>query len=345
MTIALQLVPAHELEAGLLEEATAFLDSQGSTHPFQYPGWAPLQDPRSRNYCAFVRDGQRIRLFARCATIRPLGKRFPWLEGLVIVRGPVCDDLELLRFSLTELVSRARQLGFAYIEISPDWVDSQAEKLAEVLVHEGWSRGEGSRASLRLDLQASADTIFEGLRKTTRYEVRRAERSGVQVAAATRESEFGGFFELHAEMARQKNFLADKPADMVGVLRRLLGEEKRGALLLASYQGTIRGGIVVVRAGKRCWYVWGATDKDATVNVGHILQWHGILWAKQNGCTEYDLGGYSEGATTGPALFKRGFSDKVVHFLDTRRYAVDPTRYQCCQLVWKARRRMAGLVS
>jgi lipid II:glycine glycyltransferase (peptidoglycan interpeptide bridge formation enzyme) len=57
------------------------------------------------------------------------------------------------------------------------------------------------------------------------------------------------------------------------------------------------------------------------------LQWHAMQWAREQGCTEYDLGGYREGATDGPALFKKGFSEKVFRFLPTYRHALNSGRY------------------
>ncbi len=66
----------------------------------------------------------------------------------------------------------------------------------------------------------------------------------------------------------------------------------------------VYGGAVIGRAGKRCWYVWGAADKHEQFNVGHILQWKALLWAKSHGCREYDFGGYTPGAKSGPAWFK-----------------------------------------
>ncbi len=89
----------------------------------------------------------------------------------------------------------------------------------------------------------------------------------------------------------------------------------------------------MVRAGSRSWYVWGATKKQAEVNVGHLLQWRAMNWAKQQGCTEYDLGGYRIAARDGPALFKRGFSDTVVRFLPTYRCVTNPAAYAAFRMI------------
>ena len=84
---------------------------------------------------------------------------------------------------------------------------------------------------------------------------------------------------------------------------------------------------MIARSGHRCWYVWGATDREKQLAVGHLLQWNALLWAKSHGCTEYDFGGYTPGATSGPAWFKEGFGGTVVHLVSAHRRVIEPKRY------------------
>jgi len=71
------------------------------------------------------------------------------------------------------------------------------------------------------------------------------------------------------------------------------------------------------------------------MTVGHILQWRAILWAKAHGCTEYDFGGYTPGATSGPAWFKEGFGGAVVHLAGAHRRVIEPNRYNIVRGVTK----------
>jgi lipid II:glycine glycyltransferase (peptidoglycan interpeptide bridge formation enzyme) len=112
------------------------------------------------------------------------------------------------------------------------------------------------------------------------------------------------------------------------MLIRWLIAESRGVLLVAMNRGAIKGGAVVGRCGRRCWYIWGASDKEEHFSVGPILQWKALLWAKSNGCTEYDFGGYTPGATSGPALFKAGFGGREVTFIPPYRTTISPLKYR-----------------
>jgi peptidoglycan pentaglycine glycine transferase (the first glycine) len=96
---------------------------------------------------------------------------------------------------------------------------------------------------------------------------------------------------------------------------------------------------VIVRSGIRCWYVFGATSKSDKFSAGHLLQWRAIQWAKEHGCLEYDFGGYSEGRSGGPAFFKKGFCDDLVHFLPPHRKIIRGTSVRVSDLVSKFRAR------
>jgi lipid II:glycine glycyltransferase (peptidoglycan interpeptide bridge formation enzyme) len=104
---------------------------------------------------------------------------------------------------------------------------------------------------------------------------------------------------------------------------------------MARASGILYGGAVIARSGRRCWYIWGATDRDENLATGHILQWRALLWAKSQGCTEYDFGGYTPGATSGPAWFKEGFGGTAVHLVCAHRRVLDPKRYNFLRAISK----------
>jgi len=49
---------------------------------------------------------------------------------------------------------------------------------------------------------------------------------------------------------------------------------------------------MVFASGKRAWYFYGAsTNEERNRMPTYLLQWKAMLWAKKQGCTEYDLWG------------------------------------------------------
>lgn len=325
----LRLFSPDQFSSEMRRQSESFLETQRTSHPFQLPGWGTQE----HSAYAMLRVGGELRLFARCGMVWPLGRRFEHLRALTITRGPICDDTDLITISLAELVEICRARHFVYLDVNPDLVGSDADRLETWLCEAGWFAAGPERASLRVDLRQNVKEILCSFRKTTRYEIRRAEAANVEVSEAETEDSCEQFLSLYVAMAYGKGFIPDPESHMRGVLTSLLHNRSRGALLIASRKGEALGGVVVIRVNSRCWYVWGATRKKGEVNVGHLLQWSAMRWAKERGCTEYDLGGYRQGATDGPAMFKRGFSQSVTRFMPTYRYIINPIAYSALRVV------------
>jgi hypothetical protein len=329
--MALEFYTTNDLPAPLVGEITDFLDSQNTSHLFQFPQWNV-----SGARFALLRDGGGVRWFCTFGMHPALGAAFPWVRGGIANRGPVCDDWKLWHAATLEFTEQLRRERIAYFDVVPDWVrqpDTEHASFGDAR----WERLSGERASLRLDLTESEHELFAGCRKNSRYEVRRAERLGVSVLPAFREAEMEEFQILHARLAVRKGFEAETPDDLRSAIQWLTAGDSRGALLLASFENVVYGGVVIGRSGKRCWYVWGASDKHEQFNVGHILQWKALLWAKSHGCTEYDFGGYTPGATSGPAWFKAGFGGAVVHFIPPHRRVIRRGSYRMIKILSQMR--------
>jgi hypothetical protein len=317
----------------LLHEVEGFLDSQDTSQPFQLPQWAG-----ESMFLAMLRSNGRIQWFALCGVTYPASRLLSPIRAFNIHRGPVCDDLDLLETGLRKLIDQAGKMGATYIDIAPEWTGEFAESAARMLGRTGWQKIPGERSSLRLSLSPSLEELLAGFRKTTRYEIRRSMSEGIEVTIAGSEAECRDFIQIYRAMAKEREFPAETPEFLLSIVRWLAEDKSRGGLLLAHEDGKPRGGILVVRSGARCWYILGATSKDGKVGVGHLLQWRAIQWAKENGCLEYDFNGYREGATSGPALFKKGFCDRIVHFISGHRYVVNPVRYRAFEAISRVRR-------
>lgn len=333
----LEIIPGKQLSATNREEICAFLDRQDTSHPFQFPQWMGANSGSpSDTLCALGRVHSTLTSFASCGVQRPAGNRVP-AKALVINRGPVCDDLENWRKTLDELARIASDRRLIYIDAAPERAVSDS---GMPLFPAPWSPIGVERVSLRLDLTRNEDEIFAGFRKVARYEVRRAERAGVHATKASGEEEARRFLDLYLRLAKRKGFAADSPEFVRAILNWLQSEPDRGGLFLAWHEDVPIGGAVVVRAGRRCSYVWGASEECRNFSAGHSLQWNAIRWAKSQGCTGYDFGGYTSGAKSGPAWFKEGFGGTVVRLVPTHRLVLRQAQYRMLHIATSLKRKL-----
>lgn len=319
-----EFLRTQELAPAVHREIEEFLDRQGNSHPFQFPDWMGGDSgEREEKYCAIVRERGEMRWFAHCGVTFPAGRWLRSIRGLVINRGPACDDAGLTLYGLGKLLEESKKLGFAFVKILPDWVESSEWIVASALSRDGWKALPLRRSSLRLNLGAETDELLRSFREDTRLNIRRSGKQGIVIRCAENEADIEEFQRIYFAMAEKKNFVAAERSHLSHVLRWIVNARERGALLLATHEVTVLGGVLVVRAGKRSLGVFSATNKETRLRAGHVLQWSAIRWAKEHGCAEYDLGGYRESEKTGPALFKRGFCENIVQFSAVYQYPLN----------------------
>jgi GNAT acetyltransferase-like protein len=332
-----EFVKAGQPTVALASEVANFLDSQQTSHPFQFAQWASEE-----SYLALYRREGILRWFALCGVFYPASRVLRPIRAVNVNRGPVCDNLEIMEIGLQRLIEGARREGFARVDIVPEWYGDFSEAAGAMLARGGWNIFGTIRQSLRLGLGPAPDDLLASFRKATRYEIRRSERHNLEIRMAKNDEEREEWLQLYTQMAHDKKFPADDLNHLRRILRWLGTDPGRGGLLLAHKESKLLGGIVLVRSGSCCWYLSGATAKDEKFSAGHLLQWRGLQWAQQNGCREYDFGGYREGTSSGPAFFKRGFCDNVVNFRPASRYVVSASRQRTSELISRLRRGLAS---
>jgi len=323
----LESFSTNELTPAVAKEVEAFIDSQDCGHPFQFPEWSD-----SGATVTLLREQGRILWLATYSIYAPLGWKIPWIRAAEVNRGPVCDDAELWAKTTEEFAETMKQHGVTYVEVVPERV-RQLDAPSLFSDNSGWASCTPQRASLRLNLSSSEDEIFANFKKTARYEVRYAERLGAEVCASANVAEVEDFLRIHESLAVRKGFSADPPERLRRQIEWLMTNKSRGALLVARVNKEVCGGIMIARAGRRCWYVRGATNREQPVDVGRILQWRALQWAKSRGCLEYDFGGYAPGAKSGPGWFKAGFGGTTVYFETSSRRVLRPGTYRAFRLL------------
>jgi CelD/BcsL family acetyltransferase involved in cellulose biosynthesis len=284
-----------------------FLDEQTRTHPFQYPGWGTAMMGSGSDMKVVVgRQRNQIRFVA--TTTRFLLSRHPPIRGVECRYGPIAADEE-------SLVAGLRGFGRwwkdrpTHVDVHPNISVEEGDRIAVELASEGWRLASvaGTGSSLIVQL-GEDDELLASFRKTTRHEVLRARKAGVSVRAGT---DAVTFAELHREMATRKGIPQQPPELFPALAGWFTREPDRGTILIATdLAGEPIGGVAILRAGMCTWYCWGATRRVEGANAGHILQFEAMRWAREHGCTRYDLGGYEPGGPV--ATFKAGFSTNLV---------------------------------
>ncbi len=143
--MTLQVLESSGLTRSVRDEICGFLDSQKTSHPFQFPQWSAFGAR-----FALVRQAGEPCWFASCGLQYPLGARIPWFRSFIVNRGPVCDNADLWRTALLELIRYMKKHRYIYLDTGPDWVSSNTLDMANLFQNRDWKRVSQARYSLRV---------------------------------------------------------------------------------------------------------------------------------------------------------------------------------------------------
>lgn len=287
-------------------------------------------DPRGRPIAA-------VQILSRRVTIPILGAT---LDVRYAPRGPCLDwsDAAAVAIVLQELKHQAAESGTLSVKIDPEAEAGSEDHLPEavqrILHNAGWRRSPEQvqfRNTMVLDVRGSEDDLLAGMKQKTRYNLRLAERRGVQVHPAG-EGEFNILYKMYAETSLRDGFAIRGRDYYVDTWGRFL----RAGLarpLLATVEGEPVAGLVAYRYGKRAWFLFGMSrDLHRERMPNYLLQWEAIRWARIQGCESYDFWGAPETLEPSDPLwgvykFKEGFGARLVQGIGAWDYTARPRLY------------------
>lgn len=164
-----------------------------------------------------------------------------------------------------------------------------------------------------LGLESSEEVLFGGMRKTTRYLIRQAQKLGVAVEESTRISDF---LDLYAITSKRHGFVPH-----VGLSEEfsVFSENKQASLLLAKHNGQLLSGALIIYFNSQAIYHHGASLLTK-IPASYLLQWEAIKRAKKRGMKVYNFWGIAPTNSLnhpwkGITLFKQGFGGRTYEFI------------------------------
>lgn len=241
---------------------------------------------------------------------------------LEVPGGPIMDwtDEALAKEVVKRLKETGKKHACVFVRLRPQAAESAAmcERLAALKLHRAPFHLHAEHTNI-LDIMPTEDELLAGMRRQTRYEVRRVAKRGVMVTASTpTEAEIDEFYDLQAETARRHHFV-QSPRAFFHALAGTFGDQLQ--LYRAEKGGTLLNLALVIHSGKEVDYYEAASTVDARKEPGaYGVVWRAIQAAKQRGCTRFNFWGiaYSDNPEhryAGVTTFKRGFGGEDVSFV------------------------------
>lgn len=265
----------------------------------------------------------------------PLGFQIAYVP-----KGPVVDwaDRPTCAMLFEALHLRCRSQRAIMLKIEPDLylqADPGGRAASPAAIEAGlrpWA-GHGFRPgsqtiqpprTIVVDLTAGEDVLLKRMKSKTRYNIRLAERKGVQVHHGL-DGDIQAFTQLVTVTGERDDF-GVHAADYYERAHRLFTSAGLACLFVATVEGRPIAGVMAFACGHKAYYLYGASaDEHRDWMPNYALQWAAMRWAKGRGCRTYDLYGVPDedeetleaqfarrsDGLWGVYRFKRGFGGQV----------------------------------
>ncbi|MBN1953753.1 MAG: peptidoglycan bridge formation glycyltransferase FemA/FemB family protein [Anaerolineae bacterium] len=243
-----------------------------------------------------------------------------------VPKGPLLDygDAPLLVQVLADLEDLARRERALFVKIDPDVpLDlPPGQQVVERLRRRGWQPSREQvqfRNTMLLDLTPDLDDIMAGFKSKWRYNVRLAARKGVQVQEGGSD-DLPLLYRMYEETSQRNRFVIRPEAYYRDAWGSFI-QAGRAQPLIATVSGEPVAMVILFCYGQRAWYMYGASrPAHRELMPNHLLQWEAIRWAKERGCTVYDLWGAPEvleeaDPMWGVYRFKQGFGAELARYI------------------------------
>ena len=305
-------------------EFEAFIQSHPKGHFAQSRMWGNLKD--SWKWCAVAtRDPSG----AITGGVSALVRKLPGLPYRIMYacRGPVCDvsDRDVVCNLVDGLKHLAKMNKCYTLKIDPDILSENTEFL-QLMQSFGFKQAKETknfetiqpRYVFRLDINGKdAEQLMAGFESKTRYNIRLAERKGVEIKLCGKEV-CGEFSEIMNETGQRDGFVV-RNREYFEKMLDCMGEHAR--IYMAYHEGRPIAGVLPIWFGDKVWYLYGASSNEhRNLMPNYLLQWSMIQWGIEKGCAVYDFRGVSgdiseDNPLYGLYRFKKGFGGDFCEFV------------------------------
>ncbi len=288
----------------------AFLKEKGSEH-LQSFAWGEFKKKYQSVWRIAVTDNSG-KIKGLCQIFEenlPIGKY------LYIPRGPVAEKKEIKEVLIKGIKEKLGS-GSIFIKLEPE---------------EDFAIGRNSfhsiqpKKTLIINIERSQEDLLLSFRKSTRYNIRSAQKKGVEVKES---NNIDAFYDLLLETNKRQGFTGYKKSYFEEMLKKT-----DSTLFIASYMGEIVAGAIILVFGETAFYLHSASQsRKNNLNATSLICFKAMEFAKEKGCKRYDFWGVDSVKFPGVTLFKKGFGGEEKKYPSPKDIPLQKIKYEAYSL-------------
>lgn len=282
--------------------------------------------------------------------------------GLLIVRdakrgrylevpcGPLIDwsDFDVVKKVFIKIAEIGKKEKCVFVRVRPQ-LKMSAENLG-LLSKVGLKKSPmhlAAEHTVIMNLKKSEEELLAGMRRQTRYEVRRAEKQGIKVLTCSTEADYEEFHKVQAETAKRQGFVPPSLNTLMAE-KEAFGDDITIYKAVTDTDAPIAYGLVIRGGIEGDYYEAASTDLNRKLPGAYALLWKATRDLKAAGYERFNLWGIApagqpEHRYAGVTVFKTGFSDDIVEFVPAHDLVLSQAGYLKDLVVEKIRKKRRHL--
>jgi lipid II:glycine glycyltransferase (peptidoglycan interpeptide bridge formation enzyme) len=195
-------------------------------------------------------------------------------------------------------------------------------------------------------LPATEEELLAQMKQKGRYNIRVAEKAGVQVRESTKKSlaaDVDIFYTIFQDTAKRDKF-SIRPKSYFEGLTEMLYEHNAGRLFIASHENTpLAAAIITLHDGVASYLYGASSSQQRQVMAPYAMHFAAMQWAMSLDAKTYDLLAIKpdtdkKHAYDGITRFKQQFGGEAVHLMGSFDLVLEPLWYTLFTITEKIRR-------
>lgn len=246
--------------------------------------------------------------------------KIPFSSQLVgyLPKGPLPD--KQIAKALEEIGQRE---NCAFIKIEPDVLLNDSPPFSVFPKFLPSPKPLFTKYNFLLDLTPSEEELLKKMHQKTRYNIKLAQKKGVQVEVRTDDKGFNTYLKLHFETTERQGFHShdEKYHKLVW---QVLRESDMARVLIGYYKGKPLSAWMLLNFKDTLYYPYGGSSVEyREVMANNLVAWEAIKLGKKMGLKQFDMWGAlgpeadSKDPWFGFHKFKAGYGGKLVEYIGT----------------------------
>ena len=203
---------------------------------------------------------------------------------LTVPAGPIIDwrDPDQVTAYISEIQRIAKIENCAFVRVRPQLQSNEFSKTlfkthgfinAPMHLH--------AELTSQLDITLTEEELMANMRKTTRYEIRKANTLGINITSTDNTAGLKEFYDLQIETSRRQNFVPFSYKFLEEQFK-VFAETKNVLLYTAKFDGKLLAQAYIIFYGAEAAYHYGASTEEGRKFPGaYLIQWEAIKEAKR----------------------------------------------------------------